>query len=111
MKTMITRTLAMTLFCALGLPAMGQTRIGTIDLRKVFDNYWKRQHAEAALKERGTAMDTELKRFMEDYNKTKYDYKKLIEISEDKAKNNDERDKAKAAAESKLIEIKTSENT
>ena len=49
---------------ALTLPAVGQTRIGTIDLRKVFDNYWKRQQAEAALKERGTTMDKELKGFM-----------------------------------------------
>ena len=40
----------------LTVPAMAETRIGTIDLRKVFDNYWKRQEAEASLKVRGGRM-------------------------------------------------------
>ncbi len=30
--------------------AQAQTRIGTVDLRKVFDKYWKRQQADAAIK-------------------------------------------------------------
>jgi outer membrane protein len=112
MKTIMKRILpALALVCALAMPAMGQTRIGTIDLRKVFDNYWKRQQAEAALKERGAAMDKELKGFMDDYTKTKEEYSKLIQGSQDQAKSQDERDKSKAAAESKLLEIKTSENT
>src|SRR5580658_4069010 len=114
MKTMIKMILAaLVLTGAVTAPALaqGQTRIGTIDLRKVFDNYWKRQQAEAALKERGAAMDKELKGFMDDYNKTKADYNKLIQASQDQSKSQDERDKAKAAAESKLLEIKTSENT
>jgi outer membrane protein len=112
MKTMIKRILpAMMLVCALTMPAMGQPRIGTIDLRKVFDNYWKRQQAESALKERGTSMDKELKGFMDDYNKTKEEYTKLIQASQDQSKAQEERDKAKTAAESKLLEIKTSENT
>jgi Skp family chaperone for outer membrane proteins len=104
---------ALLLIGAATLPAFaqGQGRIGTIDLRKVFDNYWKRQQAEAALKERGVAMDKELKGFMDDYNKTKEEYKKLMAASQDQSKSQDERDKAKSAAEAKLLEIKTSENT
>jgi Skp family chaperone for outer membrane proteins len=48
---------------------------------------------------------------MDDYTKTKEEYSKLIQGSQDQAKSQDERDKSKAAAESKLLEIKTSENT
>lgn len=101
----------MLLVGALTMPAFGQNRIGTIDLQKVFQNYWMRTKAEAALKERGTAMDKELKGFVDDYNKTKEDYTKLITVSQDQSKTQEERDKAKTAAESKLLELKTSENT
>ena len=96
---------------ALTMPALAQTRIGTIDLQKVFDNYWRRKQAEAALKERGIAMDKELKGFVDDYNKTKEDYTKLMTASQDQSKTQEERDKAKTSAESKLLELKTSENT
>jgi len=96
---------------ALTLPAAGQNHIGTIDLQKVFNNYWKRQQGEAALKERGTAMDKEYTGFKEDYLKTKDEYTKLMASAQDQSKTQDERDKAKTAAESKLLEIKTSENT
>ena len=102
---------ALLLVCALTMPALGQNRIGTIDLQKVFQNYWKRTQAEAALKERGTAMDKELKGFVDDYNKTKEEYTKLITTSQDQSKTQEERDKSKTAAESKLLELKTSENT
>jgi len=99
------------LAAVLALPAMGQNRLATIDLRKVFDNYWKRQQAESALKERGAAMDKELKGMMDDYNKTKEDYGKLLESANDQAVTAEERDKRKRAAETKLLDLKTSENT
>ena len=109
---MLKRSLsAIMLLCALAMPALGETRIGTIDLRNVFDHYVKRQRAESALKERGESMDKELKSYVDDYNKTKEDYTKLIQSSQDQSKTQEERDKAKASAESKLLEIKTSENT
>src|ERR1700677_253663 len=112
MKTILKTMLpAAMLVCALTMPALGQGRVGTIDLRKVFDNYWKRQQAEAALKERGVAMDKELKGFMDDYNKTKEEYTKLMTSAQDQSKSQGERDKSKTAAEGKLLEIKTSENT
>ena len=94
----------------LALPAMAQNRVATIDLRKVFDNYWKKQQAEAALKERGAELDKEYKSLFDDYNKTQEDYKKLIASANDQSVTSEERDKRKTAAEAKLLEIKTSEN-
>ena len=91
----------MLLVGALTMPAFGQNRIGTIDLQKVFQNYWMRTKAESALKERGTAMDKELKGFVDDYNKTKEEYTKLITTSQDQSKTQEERDKSKTSAESK----------
>jgi outer membrane protein len=93
------------------MPAMAQSRIATIDLRKVFDNYWKRQQAEAALKERGAGMDKELKGFMDDYKKTQGEYDKLLAAANDQSVTPEERDKRKSAAEDKYKELQTSQNT
>jgi outer membrane protein len=112
MKMMLKKTLATAVVvCALALPAAGQTRIGTIDLRKVFDHYVKRDRAQAALKKREADMDKEYKGFTDDYNKTKDEYTALLTASQDQGKSQQERDKAKTAAEAKLLELKTSENT
>jgi Skp family chaperone for outer membrane proteins len=102
---------AMLLVCAMTMPALGQNRIGTIDLQKVFQNYWKRAQAESALHERGASMEKELKGFTDDYKKTQEEYTKLLQASQDQSKSQEDRDKAKTAAESKLLELKTSENT
>jgi outer membrane protein len=102
---------AILLASMLATPAMAQGRVATIDLRKVFDNYWKRQQAEAALKERGAGMDKEYKGFRDDYVKAQDDYSKLVAAANDQSVTPEERDKRKAAAETKLQEIKTTENT
>ena len=112
MKMMIKRMIpAILLLGALALPAAGQNHIGTIDLQKVFNNYWKRQQGEAALKERGEAMDKDYKGFRDDYLKVKEEYTKLLASAQDQSKAQEERDKAKAAAEAKLVELKSTENT
>ncbi|HZV35795.1 MAG TPA: OmpH family outer membrane protein [Verrucomicrobiae bacterium] len=113
MKLILRRILpGLLLACLLTLPALGQTqKIATIDLRKVFDNYWKRQEAEAALKKRGADFDKELKGFMDDYKKLQDDYNKLLESANDQSVTPEEREKRKTAAQNKLAEIKTSENT
>jgi outer membrane protein len=112
MKMMIKRLLPGLLLAAcLTSPAMAQTRIATVDLRKIFDNYWKRQQAEAAIKERGTALEKEDKSYLDDYQKTKDDYNKLVADANDQSITPEERDKRKNAAEAKLLEVKTGENT
>ena len=92
-------------------PAMAQNRIATIDLRKVFDNYWKRQEAEAALKKRGADLDKELQGFNDDYKKLQEEYGKLLDAANDQSVTTEEREKRKGVAEKKLLEIKTSQNT
>ena len=112
MKTIIRGILpALMLAGMLVTPAMAQNRIATIDLRKVFDNYWKRQEAEAALKKRGADLDKELQGFRDDYKKLQEDYGKLLDAANDQSVTPEEREKRKGVAEKKLLEIKTSENT
>jgi outer membrane protein len=112
MKMIFKRILiGLVLASALTLPALGEVKIATIDLRKVFDNYWKREQAQAAFNEKKDEMQKDLKGFMDDYKKTQDDYDKLIKAANDQSVTPEEREKRKSSAESKLLELKTGENT
>lgn len=91
--------------------AAAQGRVGTVELGKVFDGYWKTKQAEAALKDRATELEKEHKTMVEDFKKGKEDYQKQLEAANDQAVSNDEREKRKKAAEAKLKEIKDLEET
>src|SRR6516225_1020156 len=91
--------------------AMAQNRIATIDLRKVFDGYWKKKQAEAALKDRQTDMEKEDRNMVDDYKKVKEEYQSLLTSANDQAVSSDERDKRKNAAEEKLRRMKEMEDT
>jgi outer membrane protein len=113
MKTIMRRVLpGLLLLGCLIQPVLGQqNKVGTIDLRKVFDNYYKRQQAEAALKEHGSELDKENKAYFDDYNKTKEDYGKLVAAANDQTLSSQEREKRKTEADAKLADLKSSENT
>jgi outer membrane protein len=103
--------LALALAVFLNCPAQAQTKIAIIDLRKVFDGYWKTKQADAQLKDRAGDLDKARKGMVEDYQKANDEYKKLIEGASDQLLSNDEREKRKAAAEKKLLEIKEIEQS
>ena len=99
------------LISALGPSALAQGRIATIDLRKVFDGYWKTKQADAALKDRAADMEKEHKNMLEDWKKAKEDYQGLLNSANDQAVSSEERDKRKRSAEDKLKFIKETEET
>ena len=90
------------LLSLLSSPAWGQGRIATIDLRKVFDGYWKTKQADAALKDRAADMEKEHKNMLDDWKKAKEDYQGLLAGANDQAVSSEEREKRKKAAEEKL---------
>src|SRR2546421_3096230 len=91
--------------------AHAQSRIATVDLRKIFDNYWKTKQADAALKDRAQDMEKEHKTMLDDWKKAKEDYQTLLASANDQAVSADQRDKRKKLAEEKLKQIKDSEDT
>lgn len=112
MKSLLRKTVpALLLVCFLSVPAWGQSRIGTVDLRKLFDNYWKTKQADAALKDRAADIEKEHKSMLDDYKKAKDDYQALITEANNQTLSIDERDKRKKSAEDKFKEIKISEDT
>jgi len=99
------------LTCFMGASAFGQGKQATIDLRKVFDNYWKTKQADAALKDRAADMEKEHKNMLDDWKKAKEDYSGLLGSANDQAVSTDEREKRKKSAEDKLKYIKETEDT
>jgi outer membrane protein len=89
--------------------AFAQTRIGTVDLRKVFDGYWKTKQADAALKDRAADMDKSHKEMLDGWRKAKEDYAKLLSDANDQAVSAEERERRKRTAETKLRDMKETE--
>jgi len=99
------------LMSLLSSSAWAQGRIATIDLLKVLDKYWKREQAEAVLKERLADMEKEFKNMGTDFNKAKDEYQKDLAAANDQAVSQEERDKRKRAAEDKLKYLRDQEDT
>jgi outer membrane protein len=98
--------LLMTFLCS---PALAQQKVATVDMRKLFDGYWKTKQAETALNDRKTELDKEDRGFLDNLQKTRDEYQKLLDAANDQAISADERDKRKQAAADKYTEIQNSQ--
>lgn len=104
------KKLLFTLLLAYGVAGFAaETRIGTIDLRKVFDNYWRTKVADANLKDQAADLEKERKAMFDQYEKTRDNYRKLLDSANDPAVSADERDKRKKSAENELLSLRTQE--
>lgn len=97
---------ALSLSPVASLPARAEVKIGIIDLRKVFDGYFKTKDADAKIKEEAAGLEKTAKGMLDDYKKANDDYKSLMEAAGDSAISTDEKQKRKKAAEDKLLEIR-----
>ncbi|MGA2802693.1 MAG: OmpH family outer membrane protein [Verrucomicrobiota bacterium] len=110
---------AVLLMVFLSSPALAQNKsaatqtgkIGTVDMRKLFDGYWKTKQAEVALNDRKAELDKEDNGFIDDLKKARDEYQKLLDGANDQAISADERDKRKQAAANKYGQITDSETT
>jgi Skp family chaperone for outer membrane proteins len=91
--------------------AAAQSKLGLIDLQKVFDGYYKTEAATGSLKERAASLDKEKKAMLEQYQKITEEYKKALDDANDQAVSADEREKRKKTAEGKLLDIKALEQS
>jgi Skp family chaperone for outer membrane proteins len=81
-------------------------KLASVDLKKLFDNYWQTKQSNNALQAQREDMLKERNALTDRLKKTEEEYKKLLESANDQAVSADERDKRKKAAESKLIELR-----
>jgi|ERR1043166_2742223 outer membrane protein len=85
--------------------AQGQ-KIATIDLRKVFDNYWRTKQADANLKDQAADLEKERKVMVDQFTKAEEGYNKLLEAAKDPAISTPEREKRKKDAENELLGLR-----
>jgi outer membrane protein len=100
---------ACALLCLASVQA--QQKIGVIDLKKVFDGYYKTKLADTQLKERGNNMLQVRKGMVEDGQKAQGEYNKLVEAAKDAALSAEERDKRAKNADAKLRELQEIEDS
>lgn len=89
--------------------AHAQVKLGIVDLRKVFDGYYKTREADTKIKGEAAELEKNAKAMLDDYRKTNEEYKGLVEAAGDSAISADEKQKRRKAAEDKLLEIRNLE--
>ena len=112
MKPTLIRLLAsMLLLGLLASPsaALAQGKIGTVNLRVVFDGYYKRKLADAKIKERAGELDKELDDMLAKKKTAEENYTKANASAGDLAASKEERDRRKSEAEQRLLAVKQTE--
>jgi outer membrane protein len=107
MKTHLTRFIgsALCLCWLAGAVSAAEVKIGIIDLKRVFDEYYKTRLADASIKDEASGLDKDRKTMTDDYQKSIEDYKKALEEANNQAISADEREKRKKEAEGRLIKV------
>jgi outer membrane protein len=88
--------------------ALAQTKIATVDLKKLFDNYYKTKLAQVSIQERAAQLDKDDKGMKDDLKKGGDDYQSLVQQANDQALSAEERDRRKQSADDKLKQLQAS---
>lgn len=98
--------LSASLVLALSPGAAETQKIATIDLRKVFDGYWRTKQADLNLKDQAAELEKDRKSMVDMFQKSEEKYKKLLDGANDPALAAAERDKRKKDAETELLGLR-----
>lgn len=108
MKNLRYLILTAVLLIATVASASAQTKLATVDMKKLFNGYYKTKLAQTSLENRKTELRKEIKDMADGLDKAQTDYKQLLDQASDPAISDDERAKRKQAAADKAKEINTS---
>lgn len=88
--------------------AGAQSKYATVDMKKLFNGYYKTSLAQSLLEKSRSDLRKDLKEMSENLEKAKADYNKLLDQANDPAISAEERDKRKLAATDKATEVNKS---
>ncbi len=108
MKMIRTTILTISLLACLSMPAFAQSKVATVDMRKLFSGYYKTKIAETILDGKKTDLRKEIKDMADGLDKAQTDYKQLLEQANDQAISAEERARRNQAAADKLKEMNNS---
>lgn len=111
MKRYLTPILSLLFAASLASSAHAQTKVAVVDMKKVFDGYWRTKEADRQLKERAADFEKARNGIVEDYKKANEEFGKLRESANDPAVSEDERGNRKKALEKKMGELREQENS
>lgn len=93
---------------AVAVSASAQSKVASVDMKKLFNGYWKTKQAETLLDKDKADARKNLKDMADGIDKATTDYKALLDQSSDPVISADERAKRKQAADDKAKEISSS---
>jgi outer membrane protein len=96
---------AVLLLTFLGGSALAQTKVATVDMDKVFNNYWKTKQAQAAIDNNLSQLDKDDKSMREVLQKATDEYQQLLDQANDPAISAEERARRKQAAAEKQKQL------
>ena len=108
MKNLRNTILTVVLLAATLVSASAQTKVATVDMKKLFNGYYKTKLAQSSLEGRKTELRKEIKDMADGLQKAQADYKQLLDQASDPAIAADEREKRKQASADKAKEISNS---
>lgn len=106
------KTIALGFFLCSFAPsvAQAQTRIATVNLQKVFNNYWKKKEAEKGLNAQAMDLEKEIRPLVENHKRAKDEAQSLLAGANDQAVSPEERERRRTAAEERLKQVKELED-
>jgi Skp family chaperone for outer membrane proteins len=90
-----------------GRVSAAEMKIATVDLRKVFEKYYKTVQSTVIIKQDAADMEKERKQMVDKAKTHEDEWRNLIDKANDQAVSAEERDKSKKAAEEKYGELET----
>ncbi len=90
------------------VPAFGQTKIATVDLKKIFENYYKTKLATADVQQHADELDKDYANMAAQLKKLSDDYQTMLNSAQDQAVSQEERDKRNQAAQDQLKQMEES---
>jgi outer membrane protein len=85
--------------------ALAQSKVATVDLQKLFDNYWKTRQANAAIQDQLTQQAKDEASWKDDLKKATDKYQQDLAQANDPAISADERDRRKQTAAEELKQL------
>lgn len=85
--------------------ASAQTKIASVDMKKIFNSYYKTKMAQTALDKDKSDLRKELQDMAEALKKAQADYKQTLDQANDQAITAEERDKRKSSAQEKAKDV------
>ena len=105
MKNLRTSILTVALLIVTVVSASAEPKVASVDMKKLFNGYYKTKLAQASLETRKTELRKEIKDMADGLEKSQTVYKQLLDQASDPAISNDERTKRKQATADKAKEI------